>query len=238
MKKFTIAALCALICLTACQTSGDALMRTISVSGSGSVTIEPDMASFSVSVEETADTTAEAQSMANEKMAEVYRILSEEFSIEDADLRTTGIDLYPRYSYVDGQQVLLGQCSQQSLSVKVRTLDDLAPVIDRLSTISGITISSISLDAEDKSAVMSQARVLAMQDAYAQAEDYASVAGLTVDGPVTISSGSVNWYSNRIQPVALAASADYTSESSKASASYYAGDLEVSASVSVTFNLI
>ena len=73
---------------------------------------------------------------------------------------------------------------------------------------------------------------------YAQAEDYASVAGLTVDGPVTISSGSVNWYSNRIQPVALAAGADYMAESSKASASYYAGDLEVSASVSVTFNLI
>ena len=213
-------------------------MRTISVSGSGSVTIEPDMASFSVSVEETADTTGEAQSMANEKMAEVYRILSEEFSIVDDDLRTTGMNLYPRYSYVDGQQVLLGQCSQQSLSVKVRNLDDLAPIIDRLSSISGITISSISLDAEDKSAVMSQARVLAMQDAYAQAEDYASAAGLAVEGPVTISSGSVNWYTNRIQPVALAASADYAAESSKASASYYAGDLEVSASVSVTFNLI
>lgn len=237
MRKFVIAALCALLCLSACQSTDETLMRTISVSGSGSVTIDPDMATFSVSVEEIAGTTAEAQAKANEKMAEVYRILSEEYGIPADDLRTTGINLYPRYSYSDGQQILTGQCSQQDIRVKVRDLDELAPIIDSLSSVTNITISSINLDAEDKEDVMSEARILAMQNAYRQAEDYASAAGLTVDGPVSISSGSVSWASNRIQPVALATSADHA-ESSKASLSYYAGDLEVNASVSVTFNLI
>ena len=127
--------------LTGCQSSQTAF-RTVTVSGKGSVTLTPDMASFSVSIEETADTTSQAQSGANAKMAEITSILEGQYGILAEDIRTTGMSLYPSYRYQDGEQILIGQTASQSLSVTVHRLDDLAPIVDSLSSVSGISLSS------------------------------------------------------------------------------------------------
>lgn len=220
--------------LTGCQSSQTAL-RTVTVSGEGSVTLTPDMASFSVSIEETADTTNQAQSQANAKMAEITSILEGQYGIVAEDIRTTGMSLYPSYRYQDGEQILIGQTASQSLSVTVHKLDDLAPIVDSLSSVSGISLSSISLDASDKSQAQSEARRLAVQDALARATDYAGGIGVSVVSPISIQESGSYYAANRIQPTYLATAAK--AEDSMSSASYYAGDLSVSSSVDVTFEI-
>ena len=220
--------------LTGCQSSQTAF-RTVTVSGKGSVTLTPDMASFSVSIEETADTTSQAQSGANAKMAEITSILEGQYGILAEDIRTTGMSLYPSYRYQDGEQILIGQTASQSLSVTVHRLDDLAPIVDSLSSVSGISLSSISLDASDKSQAQSEARRLAVQDALSRATDYAEGIGVSVVSPISIQESGSYYAANRIQPTYLAASVK--AEDAMSSASYYAGDLSVSSSVDVTFEI-
>lgn len=220
--------------LTGCQSSQTAF-RTVTVSGEGSVTLTPDMASFSVSIEETADTTSQAQSGANAKMAEITSILEGQYGILAEDIRTTGMSLYPSYRYQDGEQILIGQTASQSLSVTVHRLDDMAPIVDSLSSVSGISLSSISLDASDKSQAQSEARRLAVQDALSRATDYAEGIGVSVVSPISIQESGSYYAANRIQPTYLAAAAK--AEDAMSSASYYAGDLSVSSSVDVTFEI-
>lgn len=234
MKRIVIALLALALLLTGCQ-SVDQIERTVSVSGSASVTLEPDMASFSVSIEETGETTAEAQSLANAKMEEIYAILHGEYGVEAADIRTTGMSLYPDYAYIDGEQVLRGQAASQSISVTLHDISQLAPVVDSLSSVSGISLSSISLDASNKSESMAEARRLAVLDAKERAEVYAQSAGLELGDALVINESGSYSAANRIQPTYLSAMA--ADESASAKAAYYAGDLTVSASVSVSFEM-
>lgn len=233
MRKTIVLVLASVLLLAGCQ-STDGAGRTVTVSGSGEVSISPDMATFSVSVEETGETTAQAQEAANVKMAQICAILQEEFLLDDDDIRTTGMSLYPQYRYEDGVQVLTGQAAGQSISVTVHDLDQLAPIVDRLSTVSGISLSSISLDAQDKEASLSEARLEAIADASARAADYAGAAGLTLGEALVIQESGSYYGANRIQPAVLYAAAD---ESASAKASFHAGDITVSASVNVTFEM-
>lgn len=234
MRRFIVVALVALAFLTGCQSTTVDYM-SVSVSGSATVTLTPDMASFSISVSETGQTTWEAQQMANAKMQDIYDILHDDFGIVAEDIRTTSMSLYPEYRYEDGQQILVGQTASQSISVTVHRLDDLAPIVDNLSSVTGISLSSISLDASEKDESMSQARRLAMQDAMDKARDYAEAAGLVLGDPVSISESGSYHYANRVQPTMLMAGASAKDEAS--SASYYAGDLSVAADVDVTFTM-
>lgn len=234
MRRFIVVALVALAFLTGCQSTTVDYM-SVSVSGSATVTLTPDMASFSISVSETGQTTWEAQQMANAKMQDIYDILHDDFGIVAEDIRTTSMSLYPEYRYEDGQQILVGQTASQSISVTVHRLDDLAPIVDSLSSVTGISLSSISLDASEKDESMSQARRLAMQDAMDKARDYAEAAGLVLGDPVSISESGSYHYANRVQPTMLMAGASAKDEAS--SASYYAGDLSVAADVDVTFTM-
>ena len=218
MRKTIVLVLASVLLLAGCQ-STDGAGRTVTVSGSGEVSISPDMATFSVSVEETGETTAQAQ---------------EAFLLDDDDIRTTGMSLYPQYRYEDGVQVLTGQAAGQSISVTVHDLDQLASIVDRLSSVSGISLSSISLDAQDKEASLSEARLEAIADASARAADYAGAAGLTLGEALVIQEGGSYYGANRIQPAVLYAAAD---ESASAKASFHAGDITVSASVNVTFEM-
>lgn len=234
MRRFIVVALVALAFLTGCRsTTGDYM--SVSVSGSATVTLTPDMASFSISVSETGQTTWEAQQMANAKMQDIYDILHDDFGVVAEDIRTTSMSLYPEYRYEDGQQILVGQTASQSISVTVHCLDDLAPIVDSLSSVTGISLSSISLDASEKDESMSQARRLAMQDAMDKARDYAEAAGLVLGDPVSVSESGSYHYANRVQPTMLMAGASAKDEAS--SASYYAGDLSVAADVDVTFTM-
>ncbi|MFA7560002.1 MAG: SIMPL domain-containing protein [Sphaerochaeta sp.] len=232
MKKYltlTIV-LIALVALTGCQSLTNTITRTVEVSGTAQVVVQPDIASFSIQVSEKAETTSEAQQKANQKMSVLLATLREA-NIQDRDLQTTMINLRPSYDYIDNKQVLAGQVASQTVSVTVRDLNNIGSLIDSLGQVSSITLNSISFDKEDKSQAQSEARDLALANALAKAEQYASQVNMKTTTPITISEYSVasNPYNPRMMSMA-AASYDMATEIS-------AGTLTITSTVSLVMEI-
>ncbi len=175
--------------LSSCMATQD-LVRTIQVSGSGEVELTADIASFSIQVSELGKTTKEAQALANEKMSSILKTLRAQ-DIEDKDIKTTALNLRPSYKWIDNTQTLEGQVASQSLTVIMRDLPNLGLLIDNLGDISGISLNSVRLDKEDKSAALEEARQKAVAAALAKAEIYATSTNMEVGEPITISESSV-----------------------------------------------
>lgn len=235
--KFITILLTALLAVTmvSCATTATTNEpRTISVSGSGEVALSADMASFSVSFSNTADTTKEAQTLTNTAMQRVYDILENEYGVSKDDIRTTSMNLSPRYSWLDGVQTLVGQTASQSIDVNIYDLSLLGSIMDSLSEITGIEFSSIQLGLQDNSEALMHARIKAIDDAKAKAADYADASGMTVLNPISISDNSGSYVYANYAPTALMARS-VADES--ASALYYESDVKVSASVSVVFEM-
>ncbi len=185
-----VLSLAAVVLLSSCMAT-KTLVRTIEVSGSGEVELTSDVALFNIQVSELAKTTKEAQSMANEKISSVLEVLRAE-QVAEKDIKTTALDLRPSYRWVDNQQTLEGQVASQSLTVTLRNLPRLGPVIDKLGEISGISLNAVRLDKEDKSEALTEARQKAVAQALAKAEVYATSANMRVGSPITISESSVS----------------------------------------------
>lgn len=191
--KYLIISLFAITVLSSCSTfsKNNNLISTCSVSATAEITVKPDTAYFSVQVSELADTTKEALSKANYKMSNLINIL-EKFNIAENEMETTSLRINPEYNWVDGEQILKGQRASQSLSVKVKKIDDLGSIIDNLSDVTGISISSINFDKADKSKEIEEARVLAIKKAEKQAQTYAETTNMKLGYPLDINSNSTS----------------------------------------------
>lgn len=163
-------------------------------------------------------------------------MLASDYGIGAADLSTSYIAVSPEYTWKDGEQILLGQRAEQSISVTLRDIAAIGDVYASLMSIDGISVSSPVLDKEDKAAEYRAARMRAVADAYSKAAAYAEAAGYAVGNLVSISdgSGAVPMYA-RASNVML--SADAIAESGGVVAAYYTDDIAVSSSVSVVWEL-
>lgn len=190
-KRMAILALSlVLVALLSSCMATQGIVRTIEVSGSGEVELTADIASFNIQVSELGKTTKEAQALANVKMGAILKTLRSQ-GIEDKDIKSTALNLRPSYTWIDNKQILEGQVASQSLAVIVRDLPGLARIIDTLGEISGITLNSVTLDKDDKSEALVEAREKAVAAALAKAETYARSTNMQVGLPIAISESSV-----------------------------------------------
>lgn len=235
MRKTVIAILLALFVLTGC--SNLTLMqrsRTVAVTGSATLFAKADMATFSISVSEIASTTKEAQLKANEKVALLLEKI-ESFGIEEKDIKTTNLNIYPEYTYKDNERVLVGQRVSQTLFVTVRNIGEqsilLSSLIDSVGEISFITINSITFSRENSEIEKKESRALAMQKAAEKASEYAASANLTLGKAISISEEAQ--YTNQGGPVLRSESvAAFRSDTSLPS-----GEIEISSTVYVVYQL-
>ncbi len=215
--------------------------RTISVQGVGKVTVSPDIASFSITVSELAETTREAQLETNEKVGQLLTMIRN-VGVEDKDLATTALEFYPEYRWKENEQILLGQRVRQTIHVTVRGIGDdsalLGQLIDVLGTVTNISMSSIQFSKEDTSVEYAESRVLAMQKAMQKASEYAQAAGMKLGKPLSVSDYSASDYQGAVRnTMAKSAGAPMMMES-MAVADVPTGELDISSSVSVVFELL
>ncbi len=208
-------------------------VATISVTGSATVDLEPDTASFTITAAFTEATTKEAREKTAVMIGNAVSILTSQFGVAEDDLETTYISASTEYSWIDDERVLTGQRATQSLNVKFRNLDAIGDVYTELMELDGITLSDVSLDKEDKSEGYSEARIKAVQDAYRKASDFAEAAGVKVGKVLSISDNSS--YSAPLYRSAnlMLASADVAAESTPIT--FYSSDISVSATVSIVY---
>ncbi|MBK5200543.1 MAG: SIMPL domain-containing protein [Spirochaetaceae bacterium] len=244
MKKVSYLSiiLIAIALLSSCSTlkdhqnfGGDSY-RTISVSGTGNISVEPDMATFSVSISQTKETSAEALQATNKKVGEVLNALKE-FNISDKDIKTTAINLNTEYEWIDNKQQVKGQKASQSINVKLKNLASIGPIIDKLSNINEISLGSINMIKEDTSEDMKQARILSVIDAKTKAQELANAAGMKLGMPLSISYGSSS-NNNYNAPLMMKTSMKADSVSESYSTQAPTGEIELNSNVSIIYELI
>lgn len=214
--------------------------KTVSVQGTGTVTVIPDMASFSITVSELAETTADAQQKTNEKIGTLLKMIKAA-GVADSDIATASLSFSPEYQWKEDERVLVGQRVRQTLYVTIRSItsdDTLLPtLIDQIGTVSNISVSSIRFSKDDTASAYEESRALAMQKAIQKATDYAQAAHMKLGDPLTVSDYASSDYLEAPRSAMMKADAVMMAES-YAPTELPAGEISISSTVSVVFELL
>ena len=169
---------------------GGTAARTLSVTGEGTVTVRPDTADISLGVQVTAPTADVALQQAN-AAADALITAVKGKGVDDADIRTTSLYVYPMYS---SDSTVTSYTASNMLTVTVREIDSAGTVIDAAAGAAGgqISISGISFYVDDTEASLDDARSAAIENATSRAARYAAAAGVTVGDVLVISETSVS----------------------------------------------
>lgn len=162
---------------------------TISVTGEGRVEAVPDMATISLGVTSEAATANAAMAANSDGVRAVIERLKAA-GIEDRDIQTSGLSLGPRYDYgrSDGTPpVIVGYTASNMVTVRVRALDTLGPVLDGAVSDGANTLNGLSFGIAENDEALDAARRRAVAEARRKAELYADAAGVALGPLLSIS---------------------------------------------------
>ena len=161
--------------------------RSIHVTGSGSVTGEPDIATLYLGVSVEKASVEEAREAAASAMTAVIDALKAN-DIAEKDIQTENFSIYPQYDYTDEGRVLRGYRANNTVNATARALENLSDIIDDAIGAGGdiVVVNSIQFMIEDPTPLQTQARVLAVKDAEVKAQTLAEASGVTLGKPITI----------------------------------------------------
>ncbi|MEZ4523339.1 MAG: SIMPL domain-containing protein [Thermomicrobiales bacterium] len=176
----------------AAQTDENQDRRTVSVSGNGQVSMQPDTGYFSVGVEVTAETADEALAESNETVEAVTAALLDAGVAED-DLTLGSFSIWPEYDYnnnSDEKPELRGFRVSHQLSVTVRDIEQTGSLLSTAVEAGANTVNSVTFGVEDSSAALDQARERAFENARHKAEELARLSEGSLGPIVSISENS------------------------------------------------
>jgi uncharacterized protein len=208
LKPILIAALFAAILLCEPRTAmaaDDATpgKRFVSVSATGSVNVEPDLATVSVAAIVEADTAKEALARSTAVMTKLIDGLKA-LGIAAKDIQTTAINIEPRYTQAkDGRPAALaGYRLVNRVHLTVREVKRLGEILDGAIDLGANQVNGIDFNVSNAEILMDDARKLAIANARRRAELYAAAAGAQLGSVLTISETNA---SPKAQPMARAA---------------------------------
>lgn len=205
----------------------DSAPRTLSVSGTGTVSAAPDMAHATFGVEARRPEAAAAAAAAAGAMTAVIARLRDA-GIAGRDIRTVEIGLNPVYSRPDSTAPLIleGYVATHRVVATVRALDRLGAVFDAAIGAGATDFGGVSFDIAARAALEDDARRAAVADAARIAGLLAEAAGVRLGAPQSIGVGGVS-------PVPMAEMRAMRMEA--AGTPVAAGDMAVSATVAVVY---
>ena len=171
-------------------------VNTITLSGHGEVTAVPDVSNISFSISKVAKTAQEAQ-------AEVAKIEKNglEFlrgkGVADKDIKTENASVYPKYEWKrspcplssspdmmiypctgGGENVLLGYEASESITVKVRQVDDAGEIMQGLGAVRVSNLNGPNFTIDNEDGLKMEARKKAIEDARNKAKVLANDLGV------------------------------------------------------------
>jgi uncharacterized protein YggE len=185
-----------LVLLASCAAGTDgksANIRTMSVSGTGKVTMVPDIAYINIGVRSEEDEVSDALSGNTAQALKISEAL-QKMGVEEKDIQTTNFNVYPMQQYdTDGKVTKTTYVVENTVNVTVRDLAQLGKLLDTTVKAGANNIYGISFDVneEAKNAALDQARDLAINDAKTKAGAIATASGVTL-GEIQ----SINVYSS------------------------------------------
>lgn len=165
--------------------------HTISVSGTGTVTLKPDVADLHLGVLVSRSTVKVAQAQAASAMTKVIAALKA-LGIADKDIQTSNVSLQPTYDYSSNGNPprITGYQMSNSVTVTVRDLAKLGDAIDNSLAAGATSLDGVTFRVDDQTGAEAQARQAAIAEAKSKADTLASAAGVSIGGVASISETS------------------------------------------------
>lgn len=167
---------------------------TLGVSGTGRVSVAPDMATLRIGVE-SQDATAAAALSANSQAAQKVIDLLKRQGVDGKDIQTANFSVFPVYDDTnrieprpEGPRVAGYRVTNQVVA-RIRRLDDLGGLLDATVSEGANRIDGLEFGLEDDAAAADEARKQAVEDARRKAEIYAAAAGVTLERILSIREG-------------------------------------------------
>jgi uncharacterized protein YggE len=167
--------------------------KTISVGGTGTVSMTPDIGWFTASVVTQAETAAQAEQQNNDAMSKVVSELKTA-GIAEKDIETVEFSLSP--VYVDSKEpgkapILVGYSVRHSIRVTVNDVTAVGKMLDIAVSNGANEVSGVyfGLSGAKAQQAQSQALDLAVKDANNKAKTIASAMGVDLIGPTSVSLG-------------------------------------------------
>lgn len=175
------------------QSTNTESTRTISVSGSGEVQTQPDLAIIDVGVQ-TEDESAQSALDENNTRTEALMDALDGAGIPEENIQTTRFQLIPNYRYdnENDTQTLIGYSVSNIVQVQTNDLDALGVLLDLAVDAGANTIQNIRFEVSDPESIANQAREAAVEDARNKAEQLAKLTGSALGIVMSIHETSSN----------------------------------------------
>jgi uncharacterized protein YggE len=159
----------------------------ITVDGVGKVTGTPDTLILNLSISKSAGDVSTTMDQVSTTMKTVQDALTAA-KVAAADMKTSGLDVGPKYDYSNNKQTLNGYTATESLTVTLRDTKTAGATIEAAVTAGGdaTQISGLSTDLQNNNALLNSARDAAFADAKAKATQYAKSAGRSLGAVVRV----------------------------------------------------
>lgn len=206
----------------------------VEVSGTATVSVTPDRVRASFAVETRAAAAADAAADNAQLMDRVVRALRAS-GIQGIEIETFGYALRPEYSWTEGQpvrtRVIDGYTAVNNIRASATDVQAAGKVLDTAIQAGANRVSSLAFEASDTEAARAEALAQAVRNARAQAQVMAEALGRVLGPPLEVRGGAEVPYPRRPAEIMLRAA------ESAMDTPIEAGDLTVSASVTVRFAL-
>jgi uncharacterized protein len=172
-------------------------VNSITVNGFGDASGTPDIAMVQLGVDVFDADPSKAIATANDTIDKVTKAIMEA-GVAEADIQTQNFNLYSTGNPPDPTMGAGGESgpaaqrmyqAQISVSVKVRDIKKAGTVIDAGIKAGANNIYGLNFNIDDPSKLESEARVKAIANARARAEELAKALGVTLGDPIIISEG-------------------------------------------------
>ena len=159
---------------------------TITVTGLGRSSLQPDRAEVGLGANASADTAAEARTAV---AAAMTAILAAVRGQGVRTLQTSNLSVAPRYDHRNETARIVGYEATNAVTTTIDDLDTLGAVVDAAIAAGATSLDGPRFFAADPSEAFASARRLAVEDAVGRATTLAEAAGLRITGVASISEG-------------------------------------------------
>ena len=225
--------------------STQAVQRTIQVSASDSVKVAPDMAELSLTICPQGATAQEAQAQAASELDALKAALAA-LGIDEKNIVASQVSIYARYDWSDYVEKIVGYQASIDITLRELTIDQANSAIPAIAGIEDTTLDGTRFYVSTYDERYQEALVSALQVAQAKAQVLAQAAGAQL-GAVANVCEDYDSQEYRYSSVQAKSEADTMAVAEAAAADTGAGnssdmlnpgEIEIKASISVTYELM
>lgn len=160
------------------------------VTGTGKVSVVPDIASVTLGIQENGSDLASVQSSVNQKQNQLKKSLND-LGIKDKDIKTTSYSVRPQYDYESDITRIVGYSVSTSFRVRVEKLEDINKVLNLASSLGLENVGAVTFEVNEdtQKEKLQEAREEAVKEAKEKAEGLAKASGINLGRIINISEG-------------------------------------------------